>query len=684
MFEKILIANRGEIACRVVRTCRRLSIGTVAIFSEVDRRARHVELADEAHLLGPAPARESYLNGPRIIEIARAAGAEAVHPGYGFLAENADFAEACEAAGLVFIGPPPAAIRAMGSKSAAKAIMERAGVPLVPGYHGEDQDPARLAEAAKEIGWPVLIKASAGGGGKGMRVVERPADFPTALAAARREAKGAFGDDRMLVEKYLSRPRHIEIQVFGDRHGNMVHLFERDCSIQRRHQKIVEEVPAPGLTQEDRSAMGEAAIAAARAIGYRNAGTVEFIVPESGGDDRFFFMEMNTRLQVEHPVTEMITGRDLVEWQLRVAAGEPLPCRQTDLAIRGHAIEVRIYAEDPERDFLPATGVLEHLRTPEQTPHVRLESGVRRGDEVTIHYDPMLAKLIVWDDDRARALARLKGALAAFEVVGVRTNLELLAAIAAHPGFAAGELDTGFIERHRSALLPPAGTAPDPVLAIAALSELLRIRQEAAAQAARSSDPHSPWHQATGWRLNDDNRHTLELADGTREVEITARDRPGHFLLELPGGTVRASGELAPDGGLRFDLDGAKGHATVVRTDAELAVFSAFGRHRLQVRDPLHAAMPEEVVSGSLSAPMPGNIIRVLVEAGERVTVGAPLMVLEAMKMEHTISAPLAGIVGRVNFAVGDQVAEGAELLAIGETAETVAPDLDSAADDQS
>ncbi len=422
--------------------------------------------------MGPAPARESYLNAARIIEIARQAGALAIHPGYGFLAENADFAEACAAAGLVFIGPPAAAIRAMGSKSAAKAIMAQAGVPLVPGYHGEDQDPARLAAAADAIGYPVIIKASAGGGGKGMRVVERPADFAAALAAARREASSAFGDDRMLVEKYLERPRHIEIQVFGDRHGNLVHLFERDCSIQRRHQKIVEEAPAPGLTGAGRTAMAEAAVAAARAIGYQNAGTVEFIAE----DDRFYFMEMNTRLQVEHPVTEMITGQDLVEWQLKVAAGEPLPCRQEELGVDGHAIEVRIYAEDPERDFLPATGILRHLATPPESPHVRIESGVRQGDEVGIHYDPMLAKLIVWDRDRAGALRRLRTALAGYEVVGLATNLELLAAIAAHPAFAAGALDTGFIERHRAELLPPPTPAPDRVLAIAALSELLRIQ----------------------------------------------------------------------------------------------------------------------------------------------------------------------------------------------------------------
>jgi 3-methylcrotonyl-CoA carboxylase alpha subunit len=673
MFEKILIANRAEIACRIARTCRRLGIRTVAVYSEPDRRARHVELADEAHLLGPAPALESYLNGKRILEIARRSGAEAIHPGYGFLAENPAFAEACAAAGLVFVGPPAEAIRAMGSKSAAKAIMERAGVPLVPGYHGEEQDPARLAEAAQAIGWPVLIKASAGGGGKGMRVVERPEAFADALAAARREASGAFGDDRMLVEKYLSRPRHIEIQVLGDRHGNLVHLFERDCSIQRRHQKIVEEAPAPGLTEDARNSIGEVAIAAARAVGYQNAGTVEFIVE----GDRFYFLEMNTRLQVEHPVTEMITGQDLVEWQLKVAAGEPLACRQADLTVHGHAIEVRIYAEDPAREFLPSTGSLQHLRTPEPGPHVRIESGVRQGDAVGIHYDPMLAKLIVWDQDRPRALNRLRAALAGYEVVGVTTNLELLTAIAAHPAFAGGKLDTGFVERHRAELLPPPIPAPDRVLGIAALSELLRIAREAELEAARSADPHSPWHRASGWRLNDDNHHTLTLGEGAREVEVTAHYRSDHFLLELPESAIRASGELSEGGRLRFDLDGEQGTASVVRTGAELTVFSAFGRHRVRVKDRLHAAMPEEVASGRLTAPMPGNIIAVLVEAGARVAAGAPLLILEAMKMEHTISAPIAGVVERLNFAVGDQVVEGAELLAIKELPQIVSPDAE-------
>ncbi len=510
MFDKILIANRGEIACRVIRTARRLGVATVAVYSEADRQALHVELADEAVAVGPAPAAESYLRGERIIEAARRTGAQAVHPGYGFLAENAGFAQACADAGLVFIGPPPDAIRAMGSKSEAKALMEKAGVPVVPGDHGDNQDPKHLAGAAEKIGYPVLIKASAGGGGKGMRRVDDAKDFAAALDGAKRESASAFGDDTVLIEKFVERPRHIEIQVFADGHGNAVHLFERDCSIQRRHQKVVEEAPAPGLDEARRTAMGAAAVEAARAIGYVGAGTVEFI---AGPDGDFYFMEMNTRLQVEHPVTEMITGLDLVEWQLRVASGEPLPLGQDDLAIAGHAIEARVYAEDPARGFLPSTGELHHLRPPEEGDGVRWDTGVRAGDAISMHYDPMIAKLIVWSGEgRADAVRRLRRALASCEVAGVTTNLDLLGAIAAHPAFAAGGCDTGFVEQHFDSLVPPPAPPDGSALACAALALELRRREEAAARAAASGDPHSPWHQVNGWRLNDSGRHTLELA----------------------------------------------------------------------------------------------------------------------------------------------------------------------------
>jgi 3-methylcrotonyl-CoA carboxylase alpha subunit len=661
MFDKILIANRGEIACRIARTARRLGIRTVAVYSAADAGAPHAALADEAHFLGPAPARDSYLRGDLILDIARRSGAEAIHPGYGFLSENAAFAGACAAAGIVFVGPPVEAIRAMGDKSSAKTLMERAGVPLVPGYHGADQSPATLQEAAGRIGYPVLIKASAGGGGKGMRVVERPEDFPAALASAQREALSAFGDDRVLVEKYLQRPRHIEMQVLADRHGNTLHLFERDCSVQRRHQKVLEEAPAPGMTPERRRRMGEAAVAAARAIGYVNAGTVEFIADPDGN---FHFMEMNTRLQVEHPVTEMITGLDLVEWQLRVAAGEALPLTQDELAINGHAIEARVYAEDPAREFLPSVGEITHLRLPEESAHVRVDTGVRQGDRITIFYDPLIAKLIVWDADRPSALRRLRHALAQFQVVGVASNLQFLSALAAHPAFAGAELDTGLIPHHQAELLPGAAPASDTILAVAALSELMRIDAEARQEAARSGDPWSPWHRRDGWRLNEDNHHTLLFRDGTRKVAVTAHYRRDHFQLELPGGTLAASGELDNLGDIIADLGGVRMRAAVARRGEELTVMLGTACHRLLLYDPLLQAMEQEGPGGTLDAPMPGTVIEVLVKEGERVERGAPLLVLEAMKMEHTVRAPAAGTVKAVRFRKGEQVKEGMQLIA--------------------
>ncbi|MEY8877037.1 MAG: acetyl/propionyl/methylcrotonyl-CoA carboxylase subunit alpha, partial [Leptothrix sp. (in: b-proteobacteria)] len=480
MFTKILIANRGEIACRVIKTARRLGIATVAVYSEADANARHVRLADEAVLIGPAAARDSYLRADKILAVAQATGAQAVHPGYGFLSENADFADACAAAGIVFIGPPASAIRAMGSKSAAKALMDKAGVPLTPGYHGDRQDPIFLAGQAELIGYPVLIKASAGGGGKGMRRVDRHEDFAAALASCQREASNAFGDDHVLVEKYVLKPRHIEIQVFGDTQGDCVFLFERDCSVQRRHQKVLEEAPAPGMTPERRAAMGKAAVEAAKAVGYVGAGTVEFIANQDGS---FYFMEMNTRLQVEHPVTEMITGLDLVEWQLRVASGEPLPLRQEQLSLNGHALEARIYAEDPDKGFLPATGRLLHLAPPPESDHVRVDTGVEQGDEITPFYDPMIAKLIVWDQDRPRALARMRAALAQYRVAGVANNVEFLQRLVTAPAFAQADLDTGLIEREQAVLFPSAQSAamtvPQEVWALAALAELRREQQAA-------------------------------------------------------------------------------------------------------------------------------------------------------------------------------------------------------------
>jgi 3-methylcrotonyl-CoA carboxylase alpha subunit len=561
MFKKILIANRGEIACRVIKTARSMGIATVAVYSEADANARHVRLADEAVLIGPPAARESYLLPERILDVARQTGAEAVHPGYGFLSENEGFAEACARAGIVFIGPPAAAIRAMGSKSAAKALMQEAGVPLTPGYHGDNQDPSFLAARADSIGYPVLIKASAGGGGKGMRRVDRAADFEAALASCKREARNSFGDEHVLVEKYVLRPRHIEIQVFGDTHGNCVYLFERDCSVQRRHQKVLEEAPAPGMTPERRAAMGKAAVDAAKAVGYVGAGTVEFIANQDGS---FYFMEMNTRLQVEHPVTEMITGLDLVEWQLRVASGEPLPLSQEQLEIDGHAIEARIYAEDPDKGFLPSTGRLLHLSPPPESDHVRIDTGVEQGDEITPHYDPMIAKLIVWGADRRQALARMRQALAQYRIVGVSNNVDFLARLVAVPSFANAELDTGLIEREQALLFPAAGEVPVDVWLVAALAELLREQFLARKKAAQAVDPHSPWRALDGWLLNGRAQRKLALRFGETVKEIIISATAGGHQLALDGQQVFARGMLGADSELHAQLGERRVRAAVV------------------------------------------------------------------------------------------------------------------------
>jgi 3-methylcrotonyl-CoA carboxylase alpha subunit len=658
MFRKVLIANRGEIACRVIATCRRLGVASVGVYSDADARSLHVELADEAWPIGPAPARDSYLAIDTIIDVARRSGSEAIHPGYGFLSENADFAEACGAAGLVFIGPPAAAIRAMGSKAAAKALMAHAGVPLVPGYHGEDQSLATLTQAAERIGYPVLIKASAGGGGKGMRVVAQAANFPEALASAQAEAGASFGDDRVLIEKYLAQPRHIEMQVFADTHGNVVHLFERDCSIQRRHQKIIEEAPAPGMDPDRRRAMADAAIAAARVVGYVGAGTVEFIAE----DDRFFFMEMNTRLQVEHRVTEMITGQDLVEWQFRVAAGERLPRTQQQLRANGHAIEARIYAEDPDRDFLPSVGTLTHLRQPREAPDVRVDTGVRQGDAISPYYDPMIAKLFVWGEDREAAVQRLAAALAGYEVVGVRTNLGLLRAIVRHAAFEDAELDTGFLSRHADLLAMPPDSDKSAILAAAALAMLADQRAEAAGMA--SGDPCSPWGVADAWRLNADGFQDLHLAPaGGETISIRAWPQPhGGYRLDLPGGRVRAMATEGADG-MVLRVDGVKHRLRVVRNGPELAVILAGRNHMLRVIDRLAPPRVETAAGSRVTAPIPARVSRVLVEAGAVVTRGMPLVVLEAMKMELTLAAPRDGTVAALRHGPGDMVEEGTELV---------------------
>ncbi len=664
MFRKILIANRGEIACRVITAARAMGIRTVAVYSDADRDARHVALADEARRIGPPEARASYLNMEAILAAARDTGAEAIHPGYGFLSENEAFATACAKAGIVFIGPTPEAIAAMGDKSAAKRLMEKAGVPLVPGYHGENQDPLFLQREADKIGYPVLIKASAGGGGKGMRIVVEAGGFPAALASAKREAKASFGDERVLIERYLERPRHIEVQVFGDTHGNLVYLFERDCSVQRRHQKVLEEAPAPGLSPGRRKAMGEAAVAAAKSIKYTGAGTVEFI---TGQDGTFFFMEMNTRLQVEHPVTEMITGLDLVKMQLTVAAGEPLPVKQKDLEIRGHAIEARIYAENPAKGFLPSTGTLRHLRAPRGIEFaisggsIRVDSGVRQGDTITPHYDPMIAKLIVWGEDRAIALGRMRAALAGYEIVGVSTNVEFLSRTVASTAFSAADLDTGLIERCRAELFPADAGLGDEDLAAAALAELLAEQAQAAAAARTSADPHSPWNIVDGWRLNLGSHHELVFAEGERSHRVEIQFTNSGLKFSRDGRVLSLAGQ-EDNGKLQVTLGEATFRVRAVRDGADWHLFRN-GMHRVLRLQSAQTAPEPDAIIGSLAAPMPGKVLQVLVRPGDTIAKGAPLVILEAMKMEHTIAAPHDGRVAEIHFKAGEQVNEGVELL---------------------
>ena len=656
MFRKILIANRGEIACRVIAAARAMGIRTVAVYSDADRDARHVALADEARRIGPPEARASYLNMEAILAAARATGAEAIHPGYGFLSENEDFAAACAKAGIVFIGPSPEAIAAMGDKSAAKRLMEKAGVPLVPGYHGENQDPALLRKEADKIGYPVLIKASAGGGGKGMRIVVGAEGFAAALESAKREAKSAFGDERVLVEKYLDRPRHIEVQVFGDAQGNVVYLFERDCSVQRRHQKVLEEAPAPGMSAARRKQMGETAVAAAKSIKYTGAGTVEFI---AGQDGTFFFMEMNTRLQVEHPVTEMITGLDLVQWQLLVAAGAPLPLKQAELAMHGHAIEARLYAENPGKGFLPSTGTLRHLRLPIEP--VRVDSGVRQGDTITPHYDPMIAKVIVWGESREVALGRMRTALAGCEIIGVSTNVEFLARTVASKAFSSADLDTGLIERSKAELFPADAGASDEDLAAAALAELLAEQAQAAAAARASGDPHSPWNIVDGWRLNLGSHHELAFTLREKVYQLQIHFTQDGYRLSVDGRDYALAGR-EDEGSLHVTLGDASFRVRAVRDGADWHLFRD-GRHRVLALQSAQTAPEPDAAIGTLAAPMPGKVLQVLVAVGAKVAKGAPLVVLEAMKMEHTIAAPHDGQVAEIHFKAGEQVNEGAELL---------------------
>ena len=660
VFRSLLIANRGEIACRVMRTAQRMGIRCIAVFSEADADALHVALADEARPIGPAPARDSYLRADRIIEVARATGAEAIHPGYGFLSENADFAEACAAAGIVFVGPPPAAIRAMGSKAESKALMVAAGVPVVPGYHGEDQAEDRLAAEAARIGFPVLIKASAGGGGKGMRPVFSSANFPDELAGARREAKAAFGDDRVLLERYLQKPRHVEVQVFADSRGRTVHLHTRDCSVQRRHQKVLEEAPAPDLSPALRDRLHAAAIAAARAVGYVNAGTVEFIVE---GDDAFF-MEMNTRLQVEHPVTEMITGLDLVELQLRIAAGEPLPFEEAPDP-DGHAVEVRLYAEDPAADFRPSIGTLRRFFGPLESGQVRMDTGVRAGDAITPHYDPMIAKVIAWGHDRPAALRRLSEALGQTQLGGLTTNLPFLRRLAAHPAMVAAELDTGFAARHADALVPPAGEAPASALAAFVTVYLARLRRDAVGS--------SPWVQCRGFRLFGAAEELLLIRDAIRLRRIVVRHRRDVTEVVVDDGApiaVRADLSL----GLRASVDGAW-HPAPFTLDDDVVALSFGGQdYELRLLDPYAPLGGEAAAEGRLSAPIPGRVVQVLVAAGDRVSRGQVVAILEAMKTELRIAAPADGVVAHVGCAAGDSVEEGTEIVTLAPPDESASP----------
>ena len=657
LFSKILIANRGEIACRVIATCRRLGIATVAVYSDADAQARHVRLADEAVHIGPAPAAESYLRVEAIIAAARACGAQAIHPGYGFLSENAGFARACAQAGITFIGPPVDAIEAMGSKSAAKALMGAAGVPLTPGYHGDNQEPAFLQQQADAIGYPVLIKASAGGGGKGMRRVDAAADFAAALASCRREAANAFGDDHVLVEKYVLSPRHIEIQVFADNHGNVVHLFERDCSVQRRHQKVLEEAPAPGMTEQRRAAMGAAAVEAARAVGYAGAGTVEFIAAPDGS---FYFMEMNTRLQVEHPVTELITGLDLVEWQLRVAAGQPLPLRQEQLQISGHAIEARLYAEDADHGFLPSTGTLLHLRLPTPGAHVRVDAGVEQGDVISPWYDPMIAKLIVWDVDRDAALRRMDAALAACQVVGVTTNAGFLRRLVSTGSFAHAQLDTALIEREQAAL--QVDDAPPPATVWALAAALAQVQQQAGHNST-STAWASPWQAGDGWRLHGQAQWPVTLQHAGHQQPWSVAGGNGHWQLSGPEQAgIALQGHIGSDGHFAVQAGNDLCQGQAVWLGHELHLFCASGHHRFTRIDPL-AGQAAAAHGGDLTAPMPGRIVSLLVAPGSDVQAGQPLLVMEAMKMEHTVHAPSAGTVTGYHVVVDQQVAEGSLLL---------------------
>ena len=658
MFERVLIANRGEIACRVIRTCRRLGIHTIAVYSEADRDAQHVRLADEAWPIGgPLPA-ESYLRIEAILDAAKKSSAQAIHPGYGFLSENTAFSRACRDAGIVFIGPDPESIEAMGSKAAAKQLMARHAVPLVPGYDGDNQDNAFLAGEAHKIGYPLIIKPSAGGGGKGMQVVRSDAEFPEALATAQRVAQAAFGDASMLLERYIEQPRHIEFQVFGDRHGNIIHIGERECSAQRRYQKVLEETPSPFLTPEQRAAMGEAAVAAARAVNYVGAGTVEFIVGPAGD---FHFMEMNTRLQVEHPVTELTHGVDLVEWQLRVAHGEPLPLAQQQVVSRGHAIEVRLYAEDPDQNFLPGSGKLQTLRLPAPSKHVRLDGGVIEGDTVTIFYDPMIAKLIVWDEDRPKALQRMREALAASEIIGPKSNIGFLERLVRHPIVVEGRIDTGYLDRHLEEFLVGDVAPSDDALFAAATAALLHDELHVPSAA---TDPHSPWARADAWRIGHAGKRIVALTSREQRFEIEVHGHDGNYQLRHGKANCEVRGARLQEDALSARFDGESRRVPLRADAAHVLLHDAHGQRYSFSRAAAFAWKSTDAAGGNqVIAPMPGRIVLVKAQPGDVVEQGQELLVMEAMKMELALKAPRAGTIESVNATQGEFVEADAVLV---------------------
>ncbi|XP_032081253.1 methylcrotonoyl-CoA carboxylase subunit alpha, mitochondrial [Thamnophis elegans] len=667
--EKVLVANRGEIACRVMRTARKMGVKSVAVYSEADRNSMHVAMADEAYCIGPAPSQQSYLSMEKIMQAARNSAAQAIHPGYGFLSENTEFAELCNQEGIIFIGPPSSAIRDMGIKSTSKAIMSAAGVPVVEGYHGEEQSDSFLEEQARRIGYPVMIKAVRGGGGKGMRIALTEKEFQEQLESARREAKKSFNDDAMLIEKFVDNPRHVEVQVFGDQHGNAVYLFERDCSVQRRHQKIIEEAPGPGIKPEVRRKLGEAAVRAAKAVNYVGAGTVEFIMDSA---HNFYFMEMNTRLQVEHPVTEMITGTDLVEWQLKVAAGEKIPLTQEEIVLKGHAFEARIYAEDPNNNFMPGAGPLLHLSTPPADSCTRIETGVRQGDEVSIYYDPMIAKLVVWAEDRPAALRKLRYCLQQYNIVGLSTNVDFLLNLSAHPEFEAGNVHTNFIPQHHSELFPPKRSISKVTLCQAALGLILKEKLVTDTFRLQTEDKFSPFASSSGRRINIPYVRNMILLDNEKNVNITVQyNHDGSYDMQIEDQFFHVSGCLSKNDDIEYircSVNGVVYQSKLVLLDTAIYLFSSENHEQIDL--PVPKYLTSTSAGGGHSgavAPMTGTVDKVFVKSGDKVQVGDSLVVMTAMKMEHTIRAPKAGIIKKVLYQEGSQVNRHAPLVELAE-----------------